>query len=510
MKKPPTSISRATSLVSRAGAVCFLVGFSCAFGKLAPERWSRLTEEERHQMTRAERYIEQSNSKSGLAEYELFLQLYPRSEIASYAQYMLAECTRRLGKIHTAIGEFRNVLDYFPDSVDAGPAQYAIALCHTQTGDVEKALKAFETVIEKWPKADFGALSRSEAAAIYLKLGKTDKWLAHIEFLAIGEYTDPQSLRATATRKLAVHRILENRINDAFELLEGRTPKNKTSAPIRFAEVAAEALRAAKTSGGAPEKVSATARALAESVAAFLDKKAQAEADMTARAPQEIAIAQFLISVGEKDQALQRLQASLKQNPENDRLRMEIAETLRVKGDFGAARLIYRELKDSYRADWEIADTYLDEKNTATAVELYKKMLNTHANRASEIQWRLGEVLQRSGKYADAIAAYTASQKEPLALFRISECQGAQKNHEAAIQTLTSVMNFFISHAPEAHYRIASHQAAKGDKEAAVRTLKTVCKAHLNTIWAGRAHQDLSLTYGIDVTQGGAAKQAND
>lgn len=494
----------------RAGSVWLLAACSCAFGKLAPERWGRLTEEERHQITRAERYIDQSNSKSGLAEYELFLQLYPRSEVASYAQYMFAECTRRLGKIHTAIGEFRNVLDYFPDSADAGPAQYAIALCHTQTGDSEKALKAFESVIEKWPRTDFGALSRNEAAAIYQKLGKTDKWLSHIEFLATGEYPDPQGLRAASVRKLAVHRILENRIAEAFELLEGRTAKSKATAPVRFAEVATEALRAAKTAAGAPEKVSSTVRSLSESVAAFLDKKARDETDAAARAPQEIAIAQFLASVGEKDQALQRLQASLKRTPENDRLRLEIGETLRSKSDFGAARLIYRELKDTFRADWEIAETYLDEKNTATAIDLYKKMANTHADRASEIQWKLGEVLQRSGKYADAIAAFTASQKEPVALFRISECQGAQKNHEAAIQTLTSVMNFFKSHAPEAHYRIASHQAAKGDKEGAIRTLKTVCKAHLNTVWAGKAHQDLSLTYGIDVTQGGAAKQANE
>jgi TolA-binding protein len=493
----------------RAGVVLFLAACSCASGKLAPERWGRLTEEERHQMTRAERALEQSNNKGGLAEYELFLQLYPRSEVASYAQYMFAECTRRLGKIHTAVGEFRNVLDYFPDSADAGPAQYAIALCHTQTGDSEKALKAFEAVIEKWPKTDFGALSRNEAAAIYSKLGKTDKWLAHTEFLATADYADPQSIRPGAVRRLAAHRILENRIADAYELLEGRTPKSKAVAPLRLAEVATEALRTAKTAGGSPEKVAATVHSLAESVASFLDKKAQAEADMEVRAPQEIAIAQFLVSVGDKEQALQRLQASLKRNPENDRLRLELAETLRAKNEFGAARLVYRELKDSYRADREIAETYLDEKNSTAAIDLYKKMLNTHADRAADVQWRLGEVLQRFGKYAEAIAAYTASQKEPLALFRISECQGAQKNHDAAIQTLTSVMNFFKTHMPEAHYRIASHQAAKGDKEAAIRTLKAVCKAHLNTSWAGKAHQDLSLTYGIDVTQGGAAKQAD-
>jgi len=111
----------------------------------------------------------------------------------------------------------------------------------------------------------------------------------------------------------------------------------------------------------------------------------------------------------------------------------------------------------------------------------------------------------RAGKYQDAIASYTQSQKEPQALMRISECQGSLKQHDAAIQTLGGVLNFFKSSAPEAQYRISTHYAAKGDKEAAIRTLKAICKTHLNTSWAGRAHQDLSLTYGIDVTLGGAA-----
>jgi TolA-binding protein len=491
-------------------ALLLWLGTLCpANAKLAPERWSRLTEEERHQMTRAERYVEQSNAKSALAEYELFLQLYPRSEMASYAQYMFAECTRRLGKIHTAVNEFRNVLDYFPDSADAGPAQYSIAVCFTQTGDSEKALKAFEAVVDKWPKTDFGALARSEAAPILLKLGKTDKWLSHMEFLATGEYSDPQNLRLAAIRRLAVYRIQRNQIAEAFELLEGRTKKNKGATAL-LAEVATEALRSHKGEEAGGDKGTKPVQVVAEAVAAFLDKKAEAEPDTAARTPLELAIAKFLAAVGEKDKSLQRLQASLKRSPENDRLRLEIGEVLRLKNEFNAARLIYRELKDPYRADSEIAATYLEEKNPGAAVEWYKKMLNTHADRAADIQWALGDVLQRSGKYADAIAAFTASQKEPQALFRISECQGHQKNHEAAIQTLTSILNFFKSQAPEAHYRIASHQASKGDKEAAIRTLKAVCKAHLNTAWAGKAHQDLSLIYGIDVTLGGAAKQSTD
>jgi TolA-binding protein len=110
------------------------------------------------------------------------------------------------------------------------------------------------------------------------------------------------------------------------------------------------------------------------------------------------------------------------------------------------------------------------------------------------------------GKYQEAIACYNQADREPQSLFRIAECQGSLKQHAAAIPTLVSVLNFFKSSAAEAQYKFARHYAAKGDKEAAIRTLKTVCKIHLNTSWAGQAHQDLSRKYGVDVTLGGAAK----
>ena len=141
-------------------SIALLLPIPAVEAKLAAERWGQLSEEERHQMTRAERYVDKKDYKSALAEYELFLQLHDKSEIASYAQLMFAECTRRLGKVNTAIDEFRNVIDYFPDSTDAGAAQYSIGVCLVQGGDAEKAAVAFEKVIEKWPKEDFGALAR--------------------------------------------------------------------------------------------------------------------------------------------------------------------------------------------------------------------------------------------------------------------------------------------------------------------------------------------------------------
>ncbi len=479
-----------------------LLTFSTAQARLAADRWTRLTEEERHQLTRAERYAEQKNWKSARSEYELFLQLHTKSEVASYAQLMFGECTRQLGQVNTAINEFRNVIDYFPDSIDAGSAQYSIGVCQTQTGDAEEAVKAFEKVITKWPTNDFGAYARSEVCSIYWRLGKTEKWVPHMEFLATGDYNDPSNLHGTAQHRFLMHLLMAKQTAEGFALIE---KVRKREPIVTFASWTADAMHAHYIPTYYGEKGAKARGAIADSAVGFIEK--QPTADVAQKTTLEHWCARIYAYAGETTKATERFAALTKKNPDNDTYRGEYAAYLRAGGKRGEARLVYKELKNQYVADTEIAETYGEENNWKSCIEAYQAMLNKHPQQVNQIQWRLAEVYNRTGKYTEAIACYNQSQREPQSLFRISECQGAMKQHDAAIQTLVGVLNFFKSAAPEAQYRIAGHYAAKGDKEAAIRTLKTVCKVHLNTSWAGKAHQDLSLTYGVDVTLGGAAKK---
>ena len=424
--------------------------------------------------------------------------------MASYAQLMFAECTRQLGQINTAIGEFRNVIDYFPDAIDAGSAQYSIGVCQTQTGDAEEAVKSFEKVITKWSTNDFGALARSEVCRIYWRLGKPEKWLPHMEYLATGPYQAPDNtLRSSAQHRVVMHRLVEKKTAEAFGLVDSVRKKDSV---LVFAQWTADALHGHHIPTYYGEKGSKLRTTIATNAVAFIEKQPVTDpADKTAL---EHWCARIHAYAGDTPVAMARFAALSKKFPENDTFRGEYAAYLRASGKLGEARLVYRELKNQYVADTEIAETYGEEKNWKSTIEAYQAMLNKHPQHADAIQWRLGEVFhQRTGQYKEAIACYNQANREPQSLFRIAECQGALKQHDAAIQTLVGVLNFFKSAAPEAQYKIAGHHAAKGDKEAAIRTLKTVCKAHLNTSWAGRAHQDLTLTYGIDVTLGGAAKK---
>ena len=482
--------------------LCGLFAATSAHAKLAAERWTRLTEEERHQLTRAERYAEQKNWKSARSEYELFLQLHTKSEVASYAQLMFGECTRQLGQVNGAIGEFRNVIDYFPDAIDAGSAQYSIGVCQTQTGDAEEAVKSFEKVIGKWPTNDFGAYARSEVCVIYWRLGKTEKWVPHMEFLATGAYADPQNLHNTAQHRLLMHRLTEKKTAEGYALIES---VRKKDALLVFAQWSADAMHGHHIPTYYGEKGSKARPAIAADAVSFIEK--QPTTDAAQKASLEHWSARIFAYAGDVTNATLRFAVLTKKNPDDDTIRGEYAAYLRSSGKRPEARLVYRELKDQYVADREIAETYGEEGNWKSCIEGYQAMLNKHPKQVDAIQWRLGEVFAHTGKYPEAIACYNQSQREPTSLFRIADCQGAMKQHDAAIQTLVGVLNFFKSAAPEAQYRIAGHYAAKGDKEAAIRTLKTVCKVHLNTSWAGRAHQDLTLTYGVDVTLGGAAKK---
>lgn len=488
--------------------ITLCVTFQPTQAKLAAERWTRLTEEERHQLSRAERYVDQKAYKSALSEYELFLQLHNKSEVASYAQFMFAECTRQLGQVNTAINEFRNVIDYFPDSIDAAAAQYSIGVCQNQGGDAEQAAKAFEKVVEKWPKEDFGALARNELCSIYFRLGQLDKWTQHMQYLATGEYKEVQNLRITAQRRLVMHLIEEHKITEAYEIVNQSKKKDPL---ITFADWTADSIRPSNSPQAQNiqtlygEKGKKTLPVIATETVAFIEK--QPTADPAQKALVEQWCARIFANAGVSDKATERFAKLLNAQPENDILRFEYALHLRENRKFNEARLILHEMKDAYRADREIAETYFEEGNAKSCIEAYQAMLGKHAEKVGDIQWRLGEILQKSGKYQEAIAAYQQSQRDPQALFQVAECQGRLKQNDAAIQTLMGIVNFFKSAAPEAQYRIASQYAAKGDKEAAIRTLKTVCKVYLNTPWAGKAHQELSINYGVDVTLGGAAKK---
>ena len=365
-------------------------------------------------------------------------------------------------------------------------------------------MKEFEKVIAKWPKEDFGAQARNEACTIYWRLGQTEKWAAHMDYLATGEYKDSQNLRQLSQRRFVMHRLTEKKIAEAYALV---TPGKAKDPLVTFAEWTAEDFKPENIPTIYGDKGKKALPAIAADAVAFIEKQAPQMADPSQKTAVPPLCARIYARGGVADKAKERYTALIKESPDNDTIRKEYGDLLRETGARADARLVYHELKNQYAGDTEIAETYGEENNWKSAAEPYQTMLGKYADKAGIIQWRLGEALEREGKLQEAIAAFQQSQREPQSLFRIAECQGTMKQHDAAIQTLVGVLNFFKPSAAEAQYRMSAHYAAKGDKEAAINSLKTVCKVYLSSPWAGKAHQDLAQLYGVDVTLGGAAKK---
>jgi hypothetical protein len=249
--------------------------------------------------------------------------------------------------------------------------------------------------------------------------------------------------------------------------------------------------------------------AFAAAAAAFIDQKLAEKADPR-QADVEDGVACIWASAGLKDKALAAFAAMLAKYPDHDGIRCHYGDYLRDLKRPDEARAVYRGMKDTWQGDWRIAESFVNDHDFNAAIEHLKGCVGKYPDNAGRIQWRLGELLAETGKYAEAVAAYQAAQSEPQSLFRIAGCQGAMGKHDDAIQTLVGVMNFFKDNAADALLEIAHHHAAKGDEKTAISTLKKVCKNYLNTGAAAAAHQELSQKYGVEVTLGGAAKKEDE
>ena len=112
------------------------------------DRWAKLKEAERFQLTAAERLYRESQWKASADEYEKFLKLYEKSEGAPFAQLKYSHCLVSLRKQNAAIKDgYQSLLDYYPDSPEAPIAGLLIGRTYRDIGDTE-ATQAFHDKVK--------------------------------------------------------------------------------------------------------------------------------------------------------------------------------------------------------------------------------------------------------------------------------------------------------------------------------------------------------------------------
>lgn len=102
-----------------------------------------------------------------------------------------------------------------------------------------------------------------------------------------------------------------------------------------------------------------------------------------------------------------------------------------------------------------------------------------------------GNLLQRAGKYEEAIAAYRQADSPPQTLFWTAECFAKLGALEPAVSQLREVENYFKDRAAEAALKIAYLYRDTGSDKKYVRSLRGVLTKYPKSTESSQAHQRL-------------------
>jgi len=97
-----------------------------------------------------------------------FIQTFPRSRLASNAQYWLAECYYGQGQFARSIQEFEQVMTRYPQSSKVPAALLKIGYSHLRLHDAEMARAVFRQLVRTYPKSP-------EASKAYARLMEVDQ-----------------------------------------------------------------------------------------------------------------------------------------------------------------------------------------------------------------------------------------------------------------------------------------------------------------------------------------------
>lgn len=96
--------------------------------------------------------IQSNNYLEAIAQFNAFLKKYPKSSLASMAQYWIAESYTALRDWQRAIKEYQKVIDKYPKHEKTRQALLGQGTCFVELGMVDEAEVFFQKVNELFPK----------------------------------------------------------------------------------------------------------------------------------------------------------------------------------------------------------------------------------------------------------------------------------------------------------------------------------------------------------------------
>ena len=102
--------------------------------------------------------------------FEMYLQTFPRSELAHEAQHLIGECQFMEGNFQDAVAAYTSVIANYPRTPSAAEASYKRGVALLELKQVDRARESFEEAMKNYP--DTAAARRSKQALAGLKKGK--------------------------------------------------------------------------------------------------------------------------------------------------------------------------------------------------------------------------------------------------------------------------------------------------------------------------------------------------
>jgi tol-pal system protein YbgF len=126
-------------------------------GTLAPQQ-RELTESELYD--RALGYHRDGRHQEAMADFDNFLKLYPRSDLADNAQFWIGECYRAQGKHEEAILAYQKVINGYPGGNKVPAALLQQGYAFDEIGDTTTAELVFKKLVKNFPKTSEAEIAR--------------------------------------------------------------------------------------------------------------------------------------------------------------------------------------------------------------------------------------------------------------------------------------------------------------------------------------------------------------
>jgi len=538
---------RRVSFAVLALAIAGSVGSAGPLDEMSLERWAKLKEAERFQLNAAERLYRESQWKAASDEYEKFLKLYEKSEGAPYAQLKYSHCLVNLRKQNAAIKDgYQSLLDYWPDAPEAPIAGLLIGRTYRDIGDLKPAKKAYAKVIQTYPKHFASVMARLDMVDIADKeMDATAKatLLRELTFdvkregpaaepcvIAARQYTQfvfrqgnfDEGIKALATtcgetdlpHHLVIGNPYGNLLNIVAELTDPAKPEDAKKLGEKFADAGAAWLKIQAANYIKDAKTKQVGMNAWYSVA---DVRAAARQTDKQKAVYE----EIIAAVGADDATLAHLAQWYKTAKQRDN-----------------ARATYARYKDQAEGQGQIANSWVEEKQTDKAVAIYRglaadaktaprwlgaaaqayrqggkpdqaiavyrELITSDAKNADGYAIAIADTLYGAGRWADCITAYRGTTNFPTNYQHMAYANRQLKKHDEAITLYRQIIAGSAPHASWSLLQIAYTQEEAGKKEDAIKTLKQICDKFPKSSEGSQAHARLNDVYKIPVTLGGA------